>query len=59
MDNPFSLVPYVSKELFCDRENETKTIFEYLMNGSNITLISPRSLWQQLSLDADTLSLHL
>lgn len=42
MNNPFSLVPYVSKELFCDRENETKTIFEYLMNGSNITLISPR-----------------
>ena len=42
MNNPFSLVPYVSKELFCDRENETKTILEYLMNGSNITLISPR-----------------
>ena len=42
MDNPFSLVPYVSKELFCDRENETKTILEYIFNGSNITLISPR-----------------
>ena len=23
MENPFTLVPYVSKELFCDREKET------------------------------------
>ena len=42
MDNPFSLVPYTSNEYFCDREEETKTIVEYLLNGSNITLISPR-----------------
>lgn len=42
MENPFTLVPYVSKELFCDREAETKTLMEYLLNGSNITLISPR-----------------
>ena len=42
MENPFALVPYVSKELFCDREEETKTIIEYLRNGSNVTLISPR-----------------
>lgn len=42
MDNPFSLVPYVSRELFCDREKETKIIIEYLQNGSNVTLISPR-----------------
>lgn len=42
MDNPFSLVPYVSKEFFCDREVEANTIIEYLQNGSNITLISPR-----------------
>jgi hypothetical protein len=42
MENPFALVPYVSKEYFCDREEETKTIVEYLVNGSNITLISPR-----------------
>ena len=42
MDNPFVLVPYVSKELFCDRENETATLVEYLANGSNVTLISPR-----------------
>ena len=42
MENPFTLVPYVSKELFCDREVETKTLMEYLLNGSNVTLISPR-----------------
>ena len=42
MENPFALVPYVSKDLFCDREQETKTILEYLLNGSNVTLISPR-----------------
>ena len=42
MENPFALVPYVSKELFCDREVETKTLMEYLLNGSNVTLISPR-----------------
>ena len=42
MENPFTLVPYASKELFCDRENETKTLIEYLLNGSNVTLISPR-----------------
>ena len=42
MENPFTLVPYVSKELFCDREAETKTLMEYLLNGSNVTLISPR-----------------
>ena len=42
MENPFALVPYVSKPLFCDREKETETIMEYLFNGSNVTLISPR-----------------
>lgn len=42
MENPFALVPYVSKDLFCDREQETKTVLEYLLNGSNVTLISPR-----------------
>ena len=42
MENPFALVPYVSKDLFCDREKETETIMEYLFNGSNVTLISPR-----------------
>lgn len=42
MDNPFVLVPYASKELFCDREKDTETLIEYLTNGSNVTLISPR-----------------
>lgn len=42
MNNPFSLVPYVNKELFCDRDTESQTIIDYLLNGSNITLISPR-----------------
>lgn len=42
MENPFVLIPYVSKELFCDREAETQTLIEYLLNGSNVTLISPR-----------------
>ena len=42
MENPFALVPYVSKDLFCDREKETETIIDYLFNGSNVTLISPR-----------------
>ena len=42
MENPFTLVPYVSKELFCDRRKETETLMEYLLNGSNVTLISPR-----------------
>ena len=42
MENPFALVPYVSKDFFCDREKETETVLEYLLNGSNVTLISPR-----------------
>lgn len=42
--NPFILEPYKNKELFCDRELETKQIVDYLNNGRNITLISPRRL---------------
>lgn len=42
MENPFVLVPYVSKSTFCDRERELKLICDYIQNGSNITLISPR-----------------
>lgn len=40
--NPFILEPYKKKELFCDREAETEHIIDYLNNGRNITLISPR-----------------
>lgn len=42
--NPFILEPYKNKELFCDRELETKQIVDYLSNGRNVTLISPRRL---------------
>ena len=42
MENPFALVPYISKDLFCAREKEVKTIMEYLFNGANVSLISPR-----------------
>lgn len=42
MDNPFILKPYGGKDLFCDREQECRTIVDYLLNGSNVTLISPR-----------------
>lgn len=42
MHNPFVLEPYGGKDLFCDRNLETKRISEYLLNGSNVTLISPR-----------------
>ena len=42
MFNPFTLVPYVSKELFCNRVEETKNIADYLLGGSSVTLISPR-----------------
>lgn len=44
MDNPFILEPYRSKELFCDRETESALLLDYLLNGRNVTLISPRRL---------------
>ena len=40
--NPFSVLAYLGSDYFCDRENETKKLFEGLKNGRNITLISPR-----------------
>ena len=43
-DNPFILEPYRSKELFCDREEETSRLIEDVENGRNVTLISPRRL---------------
>ena len=42
--NPFILEPYKNKDLFCDRETETNLIIDYLNNGRNVTLISPRRL---------------
>ena len=44
MDNPFILEPYKSKELFCDREEETSRLIDCITNGRNVTLISPRRL---------------
>ena len=43
-DNPFILEPYKSKALFCDREGEMSHLIEYLTNGRNVTLLSPRRL---------------
>jgi hypothetical protein len=42
MNNPFVLLPYYSKEFFCDREDELSRIESCILNGVNITLISPR-----------------
>ena len=43
-DNPFILVPFKSKEYFCDREQQTNEIIRNISNGRNTTLISPRRL---------------
>jgi AAA+ ATPase superfamily predicted ATPase len=40
--NPFPLNTYVSKELFCDREEALKTLCSGCENGINMTLISHR-----------------
>ena len=40
--NPFVLTGYVSPDYFCDRQKETDKIISALLNGSNITLTSPR-----------------
>lgn len=40
--NPFVLQPYISKELFCDRDKEMEEIISYLENGANISLITMR-----------------
>ena len=41
-NNPFILESYVSDELFCDREEETKLLRTHMENGRNVTLIAPR-----------------
>ena len=40
--NPFILIPYKEKELFCDRKNELNNLVAMVQNNENITLISPR-----------------
>lgn len=42
MENPFTLIPYVSEELFCDRDEETSKLISILSGRSNVALISPR-----------------
>lgn len=42
--NPFITNGYVSAEYFCDRILETKMLTNYITNGNNIALISPRRL---------------
>ena len=44
IENPFILEPFISKEYFCDREQETEEIIRNITNGRNTTLISPRRL---------------
>jgi Predicted ATPase (AAA+ superfamily) len=44
MENPFILEPYKNKELFCDRKEETDRLLDCMVNGRNVTLISPRRL---------------
>lgn len=40
--NPFVTIGYQGAEYFCDRVSETKKMLNYLKNGWNITLFSPR-----------------
>ena len=40
--NPFVVAGRISKEYFCDREKEKKSICKSITNGNNIVLISPR-----------------
>lgn len=40
--NPFVLLGYQGPDYFCDRQRETKKLLDWLANGSNVTLISPR-----------------
>lgn len=44
INNPFVLTPHVPEALFCDREQETQTVIDYVNNGGNVTIISPRRL---------------
>lgn len=44
MVNPFCTLGYAGPEYFCDRVSETGKLMEALVNGRNVTLISPRRL---------------
>lgn len=43
-DNPFVTNGYAGPEFFCDRIKETKMLTDFLTNGNNIALMSPRRL---------------
>lgn len=42
LENPFPEYGYFGAEYFCDREQESKSMMDALLNGSNITLMAPR-----------------
>ena len=42
MRNPFITNGYAGPEYFCDREKETALLTDFLTNGNNVALISPR-----------------
>lgn len=42
--NPFIVKGYITKEYFCDRKKELKTLHRNVQNGCNTTLISPRKM---------------
>lgn len=42
MKNPFVTNGYAGPEYFCDREKETEMLTDFLVNGNNVALISPR-----------------
>ena len=43
-ENPFVTNGYAGAEFFCDRVEETKMLVEFLTNGNNMALMSPRRL---------------
>ncbi len=43
-ENPFVTDGYAGAEYFCDRVEETKMLVEFLTNGNNMALMSPRRL---------------
>jgi hypothetical protein len=42
VNNPFVVGKYVSDKYFCDRTEETEFLRKQVLNGRNVTLISPR-----------------
>ena len=40
--NPFLVNGYFSKKYFCDRKQEVSNLLNFVKNGSNVTLVSPR-----------------